>query len=100
MPRVQPLDELIIPFLADLACANCSHHTRYAYTTDLAQLCAFYQGSITGITREMLRNFFVTHLHLNPARDRKQAAVACFLTWVYRNDRSSHPAGSLLDDQS
>lgn len=85
--REQPLDELVATFLTDLAQANRSAHTRYAYAADLAQLCAFYQGTVQGITAEVLRSFFSTHLHLRPAtRARKQAAVARFLSWAYQHE--------------
>lgn len=81
MIKEQTLEQLVATFLSDLAHANRSHHTRHAYATDLAQLCAFYHGPIQAITTEVLRGFFCTHLHLRPAtRARKQAAVARFLT--------------------
>jgi len=41
MLKEQPLDELVAAFLTDLAHANRTPHTRQAYATDLAQLCAF-----------------------------------------------------------
>ncbi len=83
----QPLDELVAAFLTDLAHANRSLHTRHACATDLAQLCAFYQGPVQAITAEVLRNFFGMHLHLSPAtRARKQAAVARFLTWAHQHE--------------
>jgi integrase/recombinase XerD len=83
----QPLDEIVAAFLTDLALANRSPHTCHAYATDLAQLCAFYQGPVQAITVEVLRNFFGMHLHLSPAtRARKQAAVARFLTWALQRE--------------
>ena len=85
--REQPLDKLVAIFLTDMAHANRSLHTRRAYATDLAQLCRYHQGTVQTITAEVLRNFFEIHLHLSPAtRARKQAAVACFLTWAYQHD--------------
>lgn len=85
--KVLPLDELVATFLTDLAHANRSPHTRSAYATDLAQLCAFYQGPLNAMTAEVLRSFFRTHLHLAPAtRARKQAAVARFLTWAHQQE--------------
>ncbi len=87
MLKEQPLDELVAAFLTDLAHANRSPHTRHAYATDLAQLCAFYPGPVQAITVEVLRNFFGMHLHLSPAtRARKQAAVARFLTWAHQHE--------------
>ncbi len=78
--REQPLEKLVAAFLTDLAHANRSPHTRHAYATDLAQLCAFYPGPVNAMTAEVLRDFFRTHLHLSPAtRARKQAAIARLL---------------------
>ena len=68
MMKEQPLEQLVATFLSDLAHANRSHHTRHAYATDLAQLCAFYHGPVQAITAEVLRDFFSTHLHLRPAK--------------------------------
>lgn len=83
----QQLEELVPAFLADLEHANRSRHTRHAYATDLAQLCAFYQGTVHALTGEVLRSFFYTHLHLSPAtRARKQAAVARFLSWAQQHE--------------
>ena len=42
----QSLESLVAIFLADLAHTNHSPQTCRAYATDLAQLCAFYQGSV------------------------------------------------------
>jgi len=87
MMKEQPLEQLVATFLSDLVHANRSHHTRHAYATDLAQLCAFYHGPVQAMTAEVLRGFFSTHLHLRPAtRARKQAAVARFLTWAYQHE--------------
>ncbi len=83
----QSLETLVATFLADLARANHSPQTRRAYATDLAQFSAFHQGSVQAITAEVLRNFFEMHVRLRPAtRARKQAAVACFLTWAERQE--------------
>jgi integrase/recombinase XerD len=85
--EMQSLQVLVTTFLADLARANHSPQTRRAYATDLAQLSVFHQGSVQAITAEVLRNFFEMHVHLRPAtRARKQAAVACFLTWAERQE--------------
>ncbi len=87
MMKEQPLGKLVAAFLTDLAHANRSPHTRHAYATDLAQLCAFYQGPVNAMTSEVLRNFFGMHLHLSPAtRARKQAAVARFLSWAFQHE--------------
>ena len=87
MMKEQPLEQLVATFLSDLAHANRSHHTRHAYATDLAQLCAFYHGPVQALTAEVLRGFFSTHLHLRPAtRARKQAAVARFLIWAHQHE--------------
>ncbi len=87
MIKEQPLDGLVAAFLTDLAHANRSFHTRHAYATDLAQLCAFHQGPMQAITVQVLRNFFHKHLHLSPAtRARKQAAIASFLTWAHQHE--------------
>lgn len=83
----QSLEPLVALFLTDLAHANHSPQTLRAYAADLAQLCVFYQGPVQMITAEVLRTFFETHAHLQPAtRARKQAAVARFLTWVEQQD--------------
>jgi hypothetical protein len=42
----QSLVSLAALILADLAHANHSPQTRRAYATDLAQLCAFFQGAV------------------------------------------------------
>src|SRR5206468_4889778 len=85
--KEQSLEALVTTFLADLAHANHSPQTRRAYATDLAQLCAFHQGSVNAVTAEVLRTFFRKHAHLRPAtRARKQAAVARFLTWAEQQD--------------
>src|SRR3989442_1361674 len=83
----QSLESLVAVFLTDLAHANHSPQTLRAYAADLAQLCAFHQGTVNTITVEVLRTFFGKHTHLRPAtRARKQAAVARFLTWTEQQD--------------
>src|SRR2546423_8957950 len=83
----QSLEVLVATFLTDLAHANHSPQTCRAYTTDLAQLCAFHQGPVQTITAEVLRAFFGKHAYLRPAtRARKQAAVARFLTWAEQQE--------------
>ena len=51
--------------------------------TEPGTLVHIFQGIVRAITTKVLRKFIATHLHLGPAtRTRKQAAVACFYTWV------------------
>jgi hypothetical protein len=76
---------LVAAFLADLAHANRSWHTRRAYATDLAQLSAVYRGPVGGITAEVIRGFGATLERLGPAsRAPKQSALASFLDWARR----------------
>jgi integrase/recombinase XerD len=83
----QPLARIIAAFLADLGQANRSPHTLRAYGADLAQFVAFYPGPAPAITAETLRAFWRSLAHLSPAtRARKQACLARFLTWAYRQD--------------
>lgn len=78
----------IADFLADLAHAGRSPHTRRAYAADLAQFASFSPGPLNEITAASLRAFFATTVHLGPAtRARKQAALASFLAWAYRQER-------------
>jgi site-specific recombinase XerD len=77
----------VTAFLADLAHAGRSAHTRRAYAADLAAFQATYDGPVAGITAATLRAFFATVAHLAPAtRARKQAALASFLTWAVRQE--------------
>ena len=81
------LVDLVTDFLTDLAHANRSPHTRRAYGADLALFCSFYTGATRDITADVLRSFFASVAHLSPAsRARKQAALASFLTWAYRQE--------------
>jgi integrase/recombinase XerD len=74
-------------FLVDLTHAGRSAQTRRAYAADLAAFRTTYDGPVAGITAATLRAFFATVAHLRPAtRARKQAAVASFLKWAYRQD--------------
>ncbi len=74
-------------FLADLAHSNRSIHTRRVYAADLQEFAAFYSGPLDGISPEVLRAYFAGWTHLSPAtRARKQAALASFLSWAYRQD--------------
>jgi site-specific recombinase XerD len=58
-----------------------------AYASDLAQFAAFYADPVNAITAEILRAFWVFLADLSPAtRSRKQACLARFLAWAYRQD--------------
>jgi integrase/recombinase XerD len=84
---VAPVSAAVAAFLADLAHAGRSAHTHRAYAADLAAFRAAYDGPIASITAETLRAYFATVAHLAPAtRARKQAALASFLKWAYRQD--------------
>jgi len=91
------LDELVAEFIVDLEHANRSHHTLRAYTSDLRQFVAFYQGPAVDVTPAVVRAFEATLLHLSPAtRARKQAALSSFLAWAYRHDQiPSDPMGKV-----
>src|SRR5437899_9115042 len=83
MMREQPMEARAAIFLTDFIHVNRSKQTCCVYATNLAQSCTFFQGTVRAITTKVLRNFIATHLHLGPAtRTRKQAAVACFYSWV------------------
>lgn len=67
--------------------ANHSPNTLRAYASDLAQFTTFYAGKAEAISAETLRAFWLSIAELSPAtRSRKQACLACFLTWAYRHD--------------
>lgn len=81
------LVDAVTDFLADLAHANRSVHTRRAYASDLKRFSTFYQGCVFGITADILRDFLDTCIHLSPASvARIQATLASFLTWAYRQE--------------
>lgn len=89
-PRFRPDDlaDHIADFLADLAQADRSPHTRRAYAGDLAHFRARYGGALGDIDAAALRDYFGGLAHLSPAtRARKQAALASFLGWAVRQDR-------------
>lgn len=74
-------------FLADLANANRSPHTRRGYRSELARLAAFHPGPTATITAETLRAFLSSRAQLAPAtRARTEAALSSFLAWAYRHD--------------
>ncbi len=77
----------IAEFLAYLSHTNRAVRTRQVYASDLRQFGVFYGGPMQGITAELLRLFFASWPPLKPAtRARKQAALASFLAWAYRQD--------------
>ncbi|MDZ4876858.1 MAG: Tyrosine recombinase XerC [Chroococcidiopsis cubana SAG 39.79] len=78
------LEVAVASFLADLAHANRSAHTRRGYTTDLRRLLNFYSGRLTAITTDHIRKFLDTCTHLSPATvARQQATLASFFNWAY-----------------
>lgn len=91
------LPPLVADFLAELAHANRSRHTRRAYASDLAQFSASHRGPVGGITAEVIRDFGATLGQLGPAsRARKQAALASFLDWARRQGHlASDPMASV-----
>jgi site-specific recombinase XerD len=79
------LPGLVEHFLTDLANANHSPHTLRAYAADLSQFIAFCPDSLAALRVETLRAFFATLAPLSPAsRARKQASLASFFAWAYR----------------
>jgi len=81
------LSEAIESFFRDMQNANRSPHTLRVYKTDLRAFQEFYQGSIDGITAEILRDFFTQFIELRPAtRARKQASLSSFLSWALRQE--------------
>lgn len=86
--RQADLADHIADFLADLAQADRSPHTRRAYAADLKHFAAHHSGSLRAVTPDVLRGYFATLAGLSLAtRARKQAAVASFLGWAMRQDR-------------
>lgn len=90
MPSIEnalSLVSLVEGFLVDMRQANHSPHTLRAYASDLAQFTTFYSGAASTINAEILRAFWVSIAELSPAtRSRKQACLARFLAWAYRQD--------------
>ncbi len=85
--RASELEQATSEFLAELEHANRSAHTLRAYKADLEAFGRFHRGGLESITPEVLRRYFTTLSGLTPAtRARKQAALASFLGWCYRND--------------
>ncbi len=84
-------------YLADLANADRSANTRANYRSDLAAFARYYDGPLSGVTAVTLRGYFSTLTSLSPAtRARRQAALASFLGWAYRQDLiDSDPMGKI-----
>jgi integrase/recombinase XerD len=98
--RAEPalLSTVITGFLADLEQAGRSRHTRRAYASDLAQLTAMAPERVADLTPEVLRLFFSSQAHLAAStRARRQASVASFSAWAYREGLLvSDPMGRVL----
>ncbi len=83
---------LVTEFLVMLETSNRSQHTRSTYTSDLYAYITFCQrvgesGISTAESVNTLRSYFATLTHLAPAtRAHKQAALASFFRWAYKND--------------
>ncbi len=72
-------------FLADLEQAGRSPQTRRAYAGDLRRLCQVGPPLLVDLDAPALRAFFAQHAALAPtSRARRQAAVAAFTRWAYR----------------
>lgn len=83
--RVPALSSLIKQFLTDLENANRSGHTLRAYAADLSQLDVFCADDLAALNADRLRAFFASFAHLSQtSRARKQASLASFFTWAYR----------------
>lgn len=81
------VEALVAGFLVDLANAERPANTRRAYASDLAAFSSYYAGPAAGITPAVLRGFFTTIDGLAAAtRARKQASIASFLAWAYRQE--------------
>jgi len=80
------LAELASAYLQELEHAGRSTHTLRAYRAELARLQAFHTGPADQLDVDRLRAFLATRTKLSAAsRARTQAALASFLSWVYRN---------------
>ncbi len=72
-------------FLADLAQAGRSSHTRRAYAGDLRLLVEAAPDRLEELTPQHLRALFAGHAqHTATTRARRQASFASFLAWAYR----------------
>ncbi|MDA8333225.1 MAG: tyrosine-type recombinase/integrase [Candidatus Dormibacteraeota bacterium] len=92
------LSDAVGAFLADLGHANRSPATLRAYRGDLASFSQHFAGELGEITPQALRSHFATLVHLAPAtRARREASLASFLRWAYRNDLIDADPMSKLD---
>jgi len=89
------IQQAITHYLTELTQANRSLHTRRAYQTDLQQFAIWYDAPVEDVTVGALRDFFVTVMELSAAtRARKQAVLASFLGWAYRQEMiAANPMG-------
>lgn len=89
------IQQAIANYLTELTQANRSVHTRRAYQTDLQQFAVWYNATVEAVTADALRSFFTTLTELSAAtRARKQAALASFLGWAYRQELiAANPMG-------
>ena len=76
-----PLAEAIADFLAELAQANRSAHTRRAYAGDLQQFAAWHRDPLDTVTSGVLRSFFATIAHLVNVDPDKNRYRFYQLTW-------------------
>lgn len=78
------LNRAVDAFLRDLEQAGRSRQTIRAYTADL-RLLTGRATELVAVTPELLRDLFAANGHLSAAtRARRQAAVASFTAWAYR----------------
>lgn len=81
------LKVVVADFLADLAHAHRSAHTRRGYANDLQRFLNFYSSSLRCITTDHIRKFFDTCIHLSIATQaRQQSTLASFFNWAYRQE--------------
>jgi site-specific recombinase XerD len=74
-------------FLLDLKNANKSAHTIQAYRSDLRAFSQHSPDLVSDIITQHLREFFSSQSHLKPTtRARRQASLASFFDWAYRNE--------------
>ncbi|MEU6719520.1 site-specific integrase [Nonomuraea sp. NPDC046802] len=85
--RAHPLARHLDDFLADLANAGASAHTRRAYRGDLIAFAAHHGEELGELTAAPVRAYLAELADLSPAsRKRKRAAVASFTKWAVRHD--------------
>ncbi len=87
--------EALAAFLADLAPAARSPHTRRAYAADLSAFQATYDGPVAVVTAATLPAFVVTVAHRRPVTGaRKQATLADARAGQGKRRRHSRHSGS------